>query len=119
MHICDMNNVAFQGTLVTGGHGKGIVISTGENSQFGELFRMMREEETPRTPLQKSMDTLGKQLSIYSIGVIFIIMAIGCWQGRPVLDMFNVGVSLAVAAIPEGLPIVVTVTLAFGKLQIC
>ena len=99
---------------------------------------MMREQETPRTPLQKSMDTLGKQLSMYSIGmfkaiisilslcyfmnilmysigVIFMIMAIGCLQGRPVLDMFNVGVSLAVAAIPEGLPIVVTVTLAFGK----
>ena len=115
LHISDMSNVAFQGTLVTNGNGQGIVISTGENSQFGELFRMMREEETPRTPLQKSMDTLGKQLSIYSIGVIFMIMAIGCWQGREVLVMFNVGVSLAVAAIPEGLPIVVTVTLAFGK----
>ena len=76
---------------------------------------MMREQESPRTPLQKSMDTLGKQLTIYSMGVIFMIMAIGCWQGRPVLEMFNVGVSLAVAAIPEGLPIVVTVTLAFGK----
>lgn len=115
LHISDMSNVAFQGTLVTNGNGIGIVISTGERSQFGELFLMMREEETPRTPLQKSMDTLGKQLSLYSIGVIFMIMAIGCWQGRPVLDMFNVGVSLAVAAIPEGLPIVVTVTLAFGK----
>lgn len=116
LQISDMSNVAFQGTLVTSGKGMGIVISTGERSQFGELFRMMREEETPRTPLQKSMDTLGKQLSMYSIGVIFMIMAIGCWQGRPVLEMFNVGVSLAVAAIPEGLPIVVTVTLAFGKL---
>jgi len=117
LHISDMSNVAFQGTLVTSGNGIGIVISTGERSQFGELFRMMREEETPRTPLQKSMDTLGKQLSVYSIGVIFMIMAIGCWQGRPVLEMFNVGVSLAVAAIPEGLPIVVTVTLAFGVMR--
>ena len=55
--------------LLSGGNGIGIVISTGERSQFGELFRMMREEETPRTPLQKSMDTLGKQLSVYSIGM--------------------------------------------------
>ena len=55
-----------------------------------------------RSPLQKSMDTLGKQLSAYSLTVIGLIMALGCWQGRNVLDMFNVGVSLAVAAIPEG-----------------
>ena len=54
-----------------------------------------------RTPLQKSMDTLGKQLSIYSLAVIGLIMTIGCVQGKPVLEMFNVGVSLAVAAIPE------------------
>ena len=63
-----------------------------------------------RTPLQKSMDTLGKQLSVYSLAVIGLIMTIGCVQGKPVLEMFNVGVSLAVAAIPEGLPIVVTVS---------
>lgn len=117
LDISSMPNVAFQGTLVTTGHGWGVVFSTGERSQFGEIFRMMREEETPRTPLQKSMDVLGKQLSIYSLGVICVIMLIGCFQGRPVLDMFNVGVSLAVAAIPEGLPIVVTVTLAFGVMR--
>ncbi len=61
---------------------------------FQGLFRMMREEEPPRTPLQKSMDLLGKQLSFYSLGVIAVIMTVGCLQGRPVLEMFNVGVSL-------------------------
>lgn len=60
---------------------------------------MMREEEPPRTPLQKSMDLLGKQLSFYSLGVIAVIMTVGCLQGRPVLEMFNVGVSLYVQPI--------------------
>ena len=83
------------------GRGKGIVLCTGARSKIGELFRLMSEEDPPKTPLQKSMDTLGKQLSAASLAVIAVIMAVGCLQGRPVLDMFNVGVSLAVAAIPE------------------
>lgn len=117
MGVSDMGNIGFQGTLVIGGKGTGVVVCTGDRSQFGEVFKMMQSEDPPRTPLQKSMDTLGKQLSFYSLGVIGVIMTIGCLQGRPVLEMFNVGVSLAVAAIPEGLPIVVTVTLAFGVMR--
>ncbi|TRY75311.1 hypothetical protein TCAL_01655 [Tigriopus californicus] len=113
----DMSNICFQGTLVIQGKGLGVVICTGERSQFGEVFKMMQAEDPPRTPLQKSMDVLGKQLTIYSIGVIGLIMLVGWLQGRPILDMFNIGVSLAVAAIPEGLPIVVTVTLAFGVMR--
>jgi Ca2+-transporting ATPase len=113
----DMANVGFQGTLVIHGSGVGVVICTGERSQFGEVFRLMQSEEPPRTPLQKSMDTLGKQLSVYSLAVIGLIMVVGWLQGRPILEMFNVGVSLAVAAIPEGLPIVVTVTLALGVMR--
>ncbi|KAG2469841.1 CMIP protein, partial [Polypterus senegalus] len=105
------SNIAFMGTLVRYGNGKGIVIGTGEQSQFGEVFKMMQMEETPKTPLQKSMDKLGKQLSIFS----FII--IGWLQGKALLNMFTIGVSLAVAAIPEGLPIVVTVTLALGVMR--
>ncbi len=99
------------------GSARGIVLCIGERSQFGEVFKMMQAEEPPRTPLQKSMDVLGKQLSAYSLGVIAVIMLVGCVQGKKVHDMFNVGVSLAVAAIPEGLPIVVTVTLAFGVMR--
>ncbi len=117
MEVNDMTNIGFQGTLVINGNGVGVVVCTGERSQFGEVFKMMQSEDPPRAPLQKSMDTLGKQLSIYSGVVILIIMAIGCLQGKPWLEMFNVGVSLAVAAIPEGLPIVVTVTLAFGVMR--
>ncbi|EEC09350.1 E1-E2 ATPase, putative [Ixodes scapularis] len=96
---------------------QGIVINTGEKSEFGDIFKMMQAEEAPKTPLQKSMDNLGKQLSLYSFGIIGLIMLLGWIQGRPVLEMFNIGVSLAVAAIPEGLPIVVTVTLALGVMR--
>ena len=117
LDISDMANIGFQGTLVTDGKGVGVVVSTGENSQFGEIFKAMKAEEPPRSPLQKSMDILGKQLTAISLVVIGLIMLIGCVLGQPILKMFNVGVSLAVAAIPEGLPIVVTVTLAFGVMR--
>ncbi|NXL96349.1 AT2C2 ATPase, partial [Tyrannus savana] len=115
--ITTLSNVVFMGTLVQYGKGKGIVIGTGESSQFGEVFKMMRAEETPKTPLQKSMDRLGKQLSLFSFGIIGLIMLIGWLQGKHLLSMFTIGVSLAVAAIPEGLPIVVTVTLVLGVLR--
>ncbi|KAM6967964.1 calcium-transporting ATPase type 2C member 1 isoform 1-T1 [Aplochiton taeniatus] len=116
-NITSRNNVAFMGTLVRCGKAKGIVIGTGENSEFGEVFKMMQAEEAPKTPLQKSMDLLGKQLSLYSFGIIGVIMLVGWLQGKRILDMFTIGVSLAVAAIPEGLPIVVTVTLALGVMR--
>ncbi|XP_045464748.1 calcium-transporting ATPase type 2C member 1 isoform X4 [Harmonia axyridis] len=110
-------NIAFMGTLVRCGHGKGIVVSTGSNSEFGSVFKMMLEEEAPKTPLQKSMDNLGTQLSMYSFAIIGLIMFIGWMQGKQLMEMFTIGVSLAVAAIPEGLPIVVTVTLALGVMR--
>uniref|UniRef100_A0A8C8VJT4 Calcium-transporting ATPase n=1 Tax=Pelusios castaneus TaxID=367368 RepID=A0A8C8VJT4_9SAUR len=115
--LTTLSNIAFMGTLVQYGKGKGIVIGTGENSQFGEVFKLMQEEETPKTPLQKSMDKLGKQLTLFSFCIIGLIMLIGWWQGKHLLSMFTIGVSLAVAAIPEGLPIVVTVTLVLGVLR--
>lgn len=82
------------GTLVKNGHGKGVVICTGENSEFGEIFKMMQSEEAPKTPLQKSMDTLGKQLSFYSFAIIGFIMFIGYLQGRDWLEMFTISVRL-------------------------
>ncbi|CAG9538346.1 unnamed protein product [Cercopithifilaria johnstoni] len=112
-----IDNVVYMGTLVRGGHGKGIVIGTGSHTRFGEVFKMMQAEEAPKTPLQNSMDYLGKQLSLYSFTIIIIIFFIGLFQGRNTLDMFRIAVSLAVAAIPEGLPIVVAVTLAIGVIR--
>ncbi|XP_058801743.1 calcium-transporting ATPase type 2C member 1 [Phymastichus coffea] len=95
----------------------GIVINTGAKSEFGQVFAMMQAEEAPKTPLQRSMDILGTELSFYSFCIIGVIMLLGWLQGKPILEMLTIGVSLAVAAIPEGLPIVVTVTLALGVMR--
>ncbi|XP_016021411.2 calcium-transporting ATPase type 2C member 2 [Rousettus aegyptiacus] len=115
--ITTLRNIVFMGTLVQYGKGQGVVIGTGERSQFGEVFKMMQAEETPKTPLQKSMDNLGKQLTLFSFCIIGVIMLTGWLQGKHLLSMFTIGVSLAVAAIPEGLPIVVMVTLVLGVLR--
>ncbi|KAI8610043.1 PMR1-type calcium-transporting P-type ATPase [Chytriomyces sp. MP71] len=115
--LAERANVAFMGTLLRSGNCSGVVIGTGRNTEFGHVFTMMKEVETRKTPLQASMDELGKQLSLLSFLLIIVIVLLGVYQGRPLLEMFTIGVSLAVAAIPEGLPIVVTVTLALGVLR--
>lgn len=119
-NIIPMNDrtcIAFMGTLVKEGHGKGIVVGTGKNTSFGAVFELMNNIEKPKTPLQHSMDKLGGDLSLGSFVVIGFICLVGVIQGRSWLDMFQISVSLAVAAIPEGLPIIVTVTLALGVLR--
>ncbi|CAO3615383.1 unnamed protein product [Mucor fragilis] len=113
----ERENIAFMGTLVRNGRGEGIVVATGKSTEFGHVFELMQEVEVRKTPLQISMNDLGKQLSMFSFAVIGVIVLIGIIQKRSWLDMFTIGVSLAVAAIPEGLPIVVTVTLALGVLR--
>ncbi|ODQ82707.1 hypothetical protein BABINDRAFT_159232 [Babjeviella inositovora NRRL Y-12698] len=115
--VTGRESIAFMGTLVRDGHGSGIVVATGSLTEFGTVFAMMSEIEKPKTPLQNTMDKLGEQLSLFSFVVIGIICLIGVIQGRSWLDMFQISVSLAVAAIPEGLPIIVTVTLALGVLR--
>ena len=111
----DVNrNIALMGTLVRSGYGQGLVIGTANNTKFGAISNSLQAIESPRTPLQLSMDRLGKELSYASFGVIAFIILVGLWRGWYFLEMFQIGVSLAVAAIPEGLPIIVTVTLALG-----
>ncbi|KAJ2955140.1 hypothetical protein NQZ79_g8814 [Umbelopsis isabellina] len=116
--LSERDNIGFMGTLVRNefrkGHGTGVVVGTGKHTEFGKVFELMQEVEDRKTPLQLSMIELGKQLSYLSFGIIGIIVVIGLIQGLDWLEMFTIGVSLAVAAIPEGLPIVVTVTLALG-----
>ncbi|KAI8331017.1 PMR1-type calcium-transporting P-type ATPase [Chlamydoabsidia padenii] len=115
--LSERDNIAFMGTLVRNGRGTGVVVATGKSTEFGHVFELMQEVEVRKTPLQISMNELGKQLSIFSFGVIGVIVVIGLLQKRSWLEMFTIGVSLAVAAIPEGLPIVVTVTLALGVIR--
>ncbi|CAO3624168.1 unnamed protein product [Cunninghamella echinulata] len=115
--LSERDNIAFMGTLVRNGRGTGLVVATGKSTEFGHVFELMQEVEVRKTPLQISMNELGKQLSIFSFGVIAVIVLIGLLQKRSWLEMFTIGVSLAVAAIPEGLPIVVTVTLALGVIR--
>ena len=117
IRLNEQTNIAFMGTLVRSGHGQGLVIGTGANTEFGAISTSLQGIESPRTPLQLSMDRLGQELSYMSFAVIAVIMLVGVWQGRQWLEMFTIGVSLAVAAIPEGLPIIVTVTLALGVLR--
>ncbi|CAO2654271.1 Nn.00g110040.m01.CDS01 [Neocucurbitaria sp. VM-36] len=117
IRLNDQKNIAFMGTLVRSGYGQGIVIGTGGKTEFGAISASLQEIESPRTPLQLSMDRLGKDLSYMSFGVIAFIGLVGLWRGWEFLEVFQIAVSLAVAAIPEGLPIIVTVTLALGVLR--
>ncbi|KAK1726239.1 hypothetical protein CaCOL14_002705 [Colletotrichum acutatum] len=108
------NNIAWMGTLVRSGHGQGIVFATGGQTNFGTIATSVSGTESPRSPLQLSMDDLGSQLSKASFVVIGLISLVGWLQGKKLLEIFTISISLAVAAIPEGLPIIVTVTLALG-----
>ncbi|KAL2125320.1 hypothetical protein VTJ04DRAFT_1685 [Mycothermus thermophilus] len=107
-------NIAYMGTLVKSGHGQGIVFATGGDTHFGTIATSVSGTESPRSPLQVSMDDLGSQLSKASFVIIGLISILGWFQGKKLLEIFTISISLAVAAIPEGLPIIVTVTLALG-----
>ena len=109
----------FMGTLVRQGRARGLVTATGLSTEFGRLAVLMQETEERRSPLQIRLDHLGNQLTFYSVGIIIIISLIGFfWQKKNFIETFTVAVSLAVAAIPEGLPIVATITLALGVLRL-
>ncbi|ETP06626.1 calcium-translocating P-type ATPase, PMCA-type [Phytophthora nicotianae CJ01A1] len=115
--VAERKNVIYMGTLVRAGRGRAVVVGTGSRTEFGQVFDVVHNVEERKTPLQHSMDTLGKHLSMFSLAVIAVIVIIGVIQHKGILTMLQIGVSLAVAAIPEGLPICVTVTLAFGVMK--
>ncbi|XMB85191.1 calcium-translocating P-type ATPase, PMCA-type [Mycoplasmatota bacterium WC44] len=112
--IGDRLNMVYMSTIATYGRAKGIVVATGMQTEIGNIAGMLNEVEEEATPLQKKLDTLGKMLAISSLIICAIIFVVGLVQGMDLLDIFMTSVSLAVAAIPEGLPAVVTVVLALG-----
>ena len=112
--IADRNNMLFSSTFITSGHGKAVVVETGMDTQVGKIAEMIDSEETPDTPLQKSLAKTGRILGISAVIICVVIFVLGIIQKIPPLEMFMISISLAVAAIPEGLPAVVTIVLALG-----
>jgi len=112
--IGDLHNMAFMGTLVTRGSGVGIVIATGMKTAMGQIANLLQEAETVTTPLQRKLEQLGKILIVVALLLTFLVVVVGVMQGHELYEMFLAGVSLAVAAIPEGLPAIVTIALALG-----
>ncbi|MHA2173404.1 MAG: calcium-translocating P-type ATPase, SERCA-type [Candidatus Hodarchaeales archaeon] len=112
--LADMSNSVFSGTNVTRGRGQVLVVHTGMNTEFGKIALGLMTEKKEETPLQQRLTILGKYIGVASLSICGLIFGIGILLGREVIEMFIVSVGLAVAAVPEGLPAVVTLALALG-----
>jgi len=110
----DQNNMAFMSTLATYGRGEGVVVATAMETEIGKIAKILDEEIDEMTPLQKRMEELGKVLGYLAIGICLLIFVIAYFQKRDLYEMFMTAISLAVAAIPEGLPAIVAIVLALG-----
>lgn len=112
--VADIKNMAFMGTIVVAGKGKMLVTATGLATELGSISSMLHAETEQKTPLQVKLDTLGRNLLIICFGIIFIILVMGLVRGGSLIEVVLTALSLAVAAIPEGLPAVTTIALALG-----
>ena len=112
--VGDRVNMAYMSTLATYGRGTGIVVATGMDTEIGKIAKMLDDEEEESTPLQKRLAQLGKILGFAAIGICVIIFILSMFQGRDWFEMLLTAISLAVAAIPEGLPAIVAIVLALG-----
>ena len=110
----DRKTMAYTGTVVSYGRGVGVVTNTGMSTEIGQIATMLQAVEEGDTPLQKRLDSFGRTLGWVSLVISGLIFVQGMFSGTPPLDMFIIAVSLAIAAVPEGLPAVVTITLALG-----
>ena len=110
----DLSNMAFATTVVVNGHAEAVVVETGMNTKVGKIAGMIIEDESPETPIQKKLGEVGKTLAIICIIICVLIFIIGIFKQIPIAEMFMTSVGLAVAAIPEGLPAIVTIMLSIG-----
>lgn len=109
----DRVSLAYAGAVVTSGRGKAVVVSTGQLTEMGKIANLLTEEE-PRTPLSLEMGRVGRTIAVLAFGIAIVIFVLGLVRGNPVESMFLIAVALAVAAIPEGLPAITTITLSRG-----
>ncbi len=112
--VAERKNMVFASSSIVSGHAKVVAVETGMNTQVGKIAHLINEGERPQTPLQEKLAETGKILGIGIIIISFVIFILGMLQGTEPLEMFMIAISLAVAAIPEGLPAVVTIVLAIG-----
>ncbi len=114
LQLGDQRNRVFMGTIVTYGRGMGIVTDTGQNTQLGKIAEMIQSVGQEITPLQRRLEELAKGLALAALGIVAIVFILGVLRGEDLRLMFLTAISLAVAAVPEGLPTVVTIALALG-----
>ncbi len=112
--LAERGSMAWMGTNVTSGSARGVVVATGESTEFGRIAHLTETLGEEKTPLQKRLAGLGRQVGIFAIIVSAVVGVTGWLAGKPLLEMFLTGISLAVAVVPEGLPAVVTIALAIG-----
>lgn len=112
--LAERNNMVYGGTFVTGGQGLGVVVATGQHTEMGKIQALVTETKIPQTPLEIQLERAGGQLVLLSSAVCILVLGLGILRGYGFVEMLQTSIALAVAAVPEGLPTVATITLALG-----